>query len=251
MINYYGYLYKQIHHVTIGAGLPDRQNNMYYTKPIKLHKGVDNPIQFNIKNNHQKKVNVGGSTFVLNVVEPESGKQLLTRTLIIADGIKGILTTTLTREDMQDFNKNKYNYGIICTQGDGVEYPVYVDENYDASGTIEVRGDAYAQLVSSSTPTIGAYNSDGVSTTSAITVDASNTGLQTVAYTLDAFVGNIVIQGHLEDTTSTSYWIDIATNTYSSATTGVYPVNFEGMFTGIRFKITKTSGDVTKIQHKA
>lgn len=250
MISSYGYLYKQIHHVTIGVGLSDRQNNMYYAKPMKLHKGVDNPIQFNIKNNHQKKVNVGGSTFVLSVVEPETGRELLSRNLTIVDGTRGILSTTFTEEDMQSFYKNKYNYGIVCTQGDGIQYPVYVDENYDASGTIEVRGDAYAQLISASEPTIGAYNNIGIAITSIVNVDSSNTGLHTVAYYLDSFVGNIVVQGHIQDISNVSNWIDINTQTYSSATSGVYPVNFEGMFTGLRFKITKTSGDVTKIQHK-
>jgi hypothetical protein len=248
MINSYGYLYKQIHHVTIGVGLPNRQNNMYYAKPIKLHKGVNNPVQFNIKNNHQKKVNVGGSTFVLNVIEPETGVALLSKTLTVTDGINGILTTDFSKSDMQTFDKNKYHYGIVCTQGDGVEYPVYVDENFDASGTIEVRGDAYPVVPVSTQPTIGVYT-DGVALTTTVSIDPENTGLHTVAYTLDNFVGEILAQGYYDDGENTSHWVDIKTSTYASATTGVQTVNFQGIFTGIRFKITKTSGDVTTIQH--
>ena len=223
---------------------------MYYAKPVKLHKGVDNPIKFRIRNNNQKDVTLTGSTFTLSVVDSYTNREILTRTLDIEDASTGMLATTITEEDLNNLDAVRYHYGIKMVNSSGVQYPIYVDDNYSASGTIEVHGDAYPGPVAAVEPTVGAYNS-GVAYTSVIEVTNTANGNNTAAYYLSGFTGTITVQGYLEETGSVGEndYIDIDSNTYTNQSGVVYN-NFTGLFTGIRFKIALSSGTLSKILYK-
>ena len=246
-----GYLYNQIHPVVLGISDPtNRWNRMYYAKPVKLHKGVDNPIKFKIRNNNQKDVTLTGSTFTLSIVDSLTNQEKLSRTLDIENASTGMLATTITEEDLNNLDANKYHYGIKMVNSAGTQYPIYVDDNYSASGVIEVHVDAYPGPVAAVQPTIGAYNS-GVAYSSVTEVTPGANGNNTAAYYVTGFTGTVTVQGHLQSSgsVSDSDYIDIATNTYTNQSGVVYR-NFTGLFTGIRFKITLTSGTVDKILYK-
>lgn len=246
-----GYLYNQIHPVVLGIGGPDnRWNRMYYSKPVKLHKGVDNPVKFKIRNNNQRDVDLTDSEFTLSIVNSQTNQEILNRTLTIENATRGLLSITITEEDLYDFSMNKYHYGIKMLNSNGVQYPIYVDDNYSASGVIEVYNNAYPVPTPAVQPTVGAYN-DGTAYSSVVVVTAGNNGISTAAYYLTEFSGTITAQGSLEDSTSVSNsdWIDITSDTYTTET-GVVYTNFTGMFKVVRFKIEKTAGTLTKILYK-
>lgn len=246
-----GYLYNQIHPVVLGISDPtNRWNRMYYAKPVKLHKGVDNPIKFKIRNNNQRDVTLTDSTFTLSIVENQTKREILLRTLDIENASTGMLATTITEEDLNNLDAIRYHYGIRMVNSDGVQYPVYVDDNYSASGVVEIHGDAYPGPVAAVEPTIGAYNS-GIAYSSVTEVTNSANGNNTAAYYVTGFTGTITVQGYLENTGSVteSDYIDIASNTYTNQSGVVYS-NFIGLFTGIRFKIELTSGTLDKILYK-
>ena len=246
-----GYLYNQIHPVVLGTSSPDnRWNRMYYSKPVKLHKGVDNPVKFKIRNNNQKDVDITDSEFTLSIVDSKTNEQVLNRALTIEDATKGLLSTTITEEDLYDFTMNRYHYGIKMLNSSGVQYPIYVDDNYSASGVIEVHNDAYPGAKTAVEPSIGAY-SDGTAYSSVVVVTPSNNGINTAAYYLSGFSGTITVQGSLEESTSVSNedWIDVTSSTYTTET-GVAYTNFTGMFKVVRFKIELTAGSVNKILYK-
>ena len=244
-----GYLYTQIQPVVVGIGPSNRWNLMYYAKPIKLHKGVDNPVKFKIKNQNQKDVDVTNSTFRLFVVDANTKEQLLSRELTIEDAAKGIINTTITEEDLLDFTAVRYHYAIKMVDSSGNEHPIYVDDNYSASGTMEIFDDAFPKHDATVEVTVGAYNS-GIATTSVIET-SPKAGVHTVAIYLTGFTGSVTVQGHLQDSSSVSEsdYIDIKTETYTTQS-GVYYANFTGLFKGIRFKVTKTAGTVDKILYK-
>ena len=246
-----GYLYNQIHPVVLGVSDPtNRWNRMYYAKPVKLHKGVDNPVKFKIRNNNQKDVDVTSSVFTLTIMDSYTNQEKLTRILDIENATAGLISTVITEEDLNNFDAIRYHYGIRMVNSSGVQYPIYVDDNYSASGVVEISGDAYPGPVPAVQPTIGAYNS-GIAYSSVTEVTSSATGNNTAAYYLTGFSGTVTVQGYLEDTGSVSEndYIDISSNTYTDQSGVVYS-NFTGLFTGIRFKIELTSGTVDKILYK-
>ena len=245
-----GYLYDQIHTVIVGTGPSDRWNLMYYAKNVKLNRGVDNPVKFRVKNQNQKNVNVGTDEFYLYITDAATNADILSKTLIIEDATNGLISTVITEEDLLDFTALRYHYGIKMVSSTGVEQPIYVDDNYSATGVIEVSNTAYPNHSVSNELLVNSYT-DNVAYTSTLTVTAANNGIHTAAYYLTDFSGTIVVQGHLEDASSVSEssYITIATDTYT-AHTGVVYTNFVGLFNGIRFKITKTTGSVDQILHK-
>ena len=246
-----GYLYNQIHPVVLGIGDPaDRWNRMYYAKPIKLHRGVDNPIQFRIRNNNQKDVNLTGSTFTLSIIDSLTNQEKLFRTLEIENASTGMLSTVVTEEDLNNLDAVRYHYGIRMVNSDGAQYPVYVDDNYSAAGVVEIHNDAYPGPVPATQPTIGAFN-EGVAYTSAVEVTPNAHGNNTAAYYLQGFTGSVTVQGYLDNTgsVSDSDYIDIVTDAYTNSSGVVYR-NFTGLFSGVRFKITATSGSLDKILYK-
>lgn len=246
-----GYLYNQIHPVVIGTSDPtNRWNRMYYAKPVKLHKGVDNPVKFKIRNNNQKDVDVSGSTFIISIIDSYTNQQKISRTLDIENAESGMLATTITEEDLNNLDATRYHYGIRMVDSNGVQYPIYVDDNYSASGVVEIHNDAYPGPVPAVQPTIGTYESNTAYTSLTETSQSAN-GINTVAYYLTNFTGTITPQGHFENTGSVqpSDYIDIASSTYTNQS-GVVYVNFVGMFTGVRFKIHSESGTVDNILYK-
>lgn len=245
-----GYLYNQIHTVTVGTGPSDRWNLMYYAKNVKLNRGVDNPIKFRIKNQNQKNINVGSDEFFLYITDAATNAEILNKTLIVEDATNGLVSTVITEEDLLYFNAVRYHYGIKMVSSTGLEQPIYVDDNYSATGVVEINGTAYPDHSASSELTVSSYE-DNIAYTSTLTITAGNNGIHTAVYYLTGFSGSITVQGHLEDSSAVSEndYIDVVTNTYT-AQTGVVYTNFTGLFKGIRFKITKTSGSVDRILHK-
>jgi len=245
------YLYDQIHWVVLGIGPIDRYNRMFYTKTIKLFKGIDNHVKFRIRNQNQKDVNVGASTFQLYIMDPAGNVQLYTRMLSLDDPQHGLIKTTIPEEDLRNLEPKLYHYSLRMIDGEGVEHPVYVDDNYSAAGVMDLADNAYPTAVPAVTATIGAYNNN-VAYSSQINLSESSTGHHTVAYYLADFTGTITVEGRVDQSLNTPFGdvgAIVITNTYAGATR-IYPVNFTGMFTSIRFKIERTSGTVTKILYK-
>lgn len=224
---------------------------MFYAKTIKLFKGIDNHVKFRIRNQNQKDVNVGASTFQLHIMEPNGNTQLYTRMLSLEEPQRGVIKLTIPEQDLRDLEPKLYHYSLRMIDGEGVEHPVYVDDNYGAAGVIDLADNAYPTVVPATLVTMGAYNAD-VAYSSQIDLSEHGTGHHTAAYYLADFTGTITVEARVDDSLNAS-WGDVGATvtsaTYTNAT-GVYPINFTGMFTSIRFKIERTSGDATKILYK-
>lgn len=246
-----GYLYNQIHPVVLGTGGPsDRWNNMYYAKTVKLHRGVDNPIKFKIRNNNQKNVNVEGSVFTMFVVDALTRREIFNRRLEIEDADRGVIGTTITENDLNNLESVRYHYGIKMIDSNGTEFPIYTNDSYSAAGVIEINNDAFPSLSPAEEPAIGEFDQN-TAYTDTVTVTPGANGNNTAAYYLKNFSGTITVQGFL-DNSSTVFetdYIDIVNSEYVEQTAVVY-VNFVGLFAGIRFKITRNNGDVQRILYK-
>lgn len=241
-----GYLYDQIHYVIIGTGPIDRWNRMAYAKNVKVYKGIDNIVKFKIRNNNQKDVNVAQSTFKLSVVDTVTGNEKFYTILDIENAQKGLLTTTISELDLLKLENNLYHYSIKMTDGEGVDHPIYVDDNYGAAGVLEVHGKTFPGLSASVSATIGSSNL-GVAYTSSI-VNDYNSGLGTAAYYMTNFTGSIEIQAHMEtaSTVEEDDYFTVGTTVYNNEN-GVVYANFTGAFRAVRFKITTASGSVDQI----
>lgn len=245
-----GYLYKQIHTVSVGEGPQDRLSRMYYAKPVKLQKGVDNQIRFWIRNQDQKKVNVAGREFYFNLVDTEKKRILITKRLIIENAIKGELLLELSREELYNFDLPRYTYSLSMKDNNGKELPVYSNDNYDTSGIVELQDWAYpVQNLAQNLEIVDDAEQNRIS--ELVDLAHSTATNHTAVYYLSDFSGKITVQGHLENSTNISnddYFV-VDETVYADSNEVEY-INFSGNFLGIRFLIETDSGSVSKILYK-
>ncbi len=71
------------------------RNSKVYDRRLTLHRGVSNPITFTFKNEDQKAQDITSKTYELNVVDSESKKSVITKTL---DNLNTMSATSLAIE---------------------------------------------------------------------------------------------------------------------------------------------------------
>ena len=225
------------------------RNSKVYDRRITLHRGVSNPITFTFKNEDQKAQDITSKTYELNVIDTESKKSVITKTLTILDdgstvSTKGDASCTITEGDLLPLDAKFYNFAVREVKSDGSREVTYSDTGYAAAGTIELLDGAYPEFLPSTS--ITAFTESGGIFTSG-SIDGrpginNNKALHTIAIYPQAFSGTVTVQGTMSSTPDNDDFVDITTTTLSSASTPS-TLNFTGVFQNVRFKYEKTSGN--------
>lgn len=256
-----GYLYKQ--NITVVKNqdfLPYRENQLVYAKPLQIYKGIDNRFQFIVKNNDQKPVNLLDSSAVFNLIDPTTQELVFSRNLQIVYNINGTATTVIESTMLDTINAGMYNYSVQWISPEGEQQVVYSDDNYNAQGVAHISDAVYPKFVPSFKPTILAYRNDSdtnylnVAFTDVTQIADRVKGRavrQTIQYNCTGFTGTIecqATQDMVADVTP-SNWFTIQTVTLTNFTGNDY-FNIVGKFNAVKFKLTKTSGDVNYILYR-
>ena len=182
-----------------------------YQKTVKIYQGVDNVIEFDIKNADQKRIDLTTlDTLLLNVMDYK-GNALPNSpyTLTKEIALKGIATATIPASDLTDLDAQFLKYSV--TQTDGTTNTImYGDTRFGAVGTIELVGSALP-----TTPAPRVFNTFiaeidlkgmPIYHSSAITTRAYE-AVPTTSYTFDVslvgFTGNVWIEGTTSHTINT------------------------------------------------
>jgi hypothetical protein len=216
-----------------------------YQRNIKVTKGIDNVISFEIKNGDHKPVSIL-NTYTPYVEVFTEDKVLLKRyTGTIKETstplYKGQFTINISDNDTLNLDGQYMSYVVYLNKtADGTNALTYADTQYGMSGTIELSGRAFPGPIDSVSVTTWMNNTSSV-------VDAqpqinSNEALHTAAIYTSQFIGTVKVQGTLGPNDSVS-WFDIATETLSNPTAPHY-VNFNGIFNHLRFVKANDSGNI-------
>ena len=227
------------------------RNSKVYDRRLTLHRGVSNPVSFTFKNEDQKAVDITAKTYELNVIDTESKKAVITKTLLILDdgstvSTKGDASTTLTEGDLLPLEAKFYNYSVREVKSDGSREVTYADTGYAAAGSIELLDGAYPEFTASTSVTSFTASGGPLANTSG-SIDGrpginNNKALHTIAVYTKDFTGSLKVQGSMSTTpTLASDYFDItmtdaasATNTFTSST-AVTNFNFTGVYQSVRF----------------
>ena len=129
----HSYLYTPKVRVQISdTGVTNIQERRVYNHVIQLYKGTDNPVQVRFLNQDQKKVDVTNYTFVVAVMNPDQGQTIFYPTLTVTNATAGQGTVTFTEEELAPLDAMRYTLAIKGTVN-GVEAPVYSDDNFNLS----------------------------------------------------------------------------------------------------------------------
>ena len=234
------------------------RNSKVYDRRLTLHRGINNPITFTFKNEDQKAQDITSKTYEFNMIDSETKKAVLTKTLTILDdgstvSTKGDASCTITEGDLLPLDAKFYNFAVREVKSDGSREITYSDTGYAAAGTIELLDGAYPEFVAS-TEVSSFTASGGPLTYTSGSIDArpginNNKALHTIAVYTKNFSGTLRVQGTMSSSPGSGDWFDITmdgaasqANTFSSSTT-VTNYNFYGVYHNVRFSWGNDSGN--------
>jgi hypothetical protein len=129
----------------VAGSIPTEYTNVYQ-RTVKIYKGVDNVLEFDIKNSDQKRLDLTTTPVIsdirLNVMDSQ-GNALPTSpyTITPSDTLKGIATVVIPSSDVDNLDPQFFRYSVIAIK-DSNTIPLYADARFGAVGTIELVGSA-------------------------------------------------------------------------------------------------------------
>jgi len=244
------YIQRQI--VVLLSGTSPRKYMPQYSKPLTLHKGVDNQLQFQFLNQEQKPVNITGKTITCRILNYDGTTILITKALTPQLPATGISVLQLTAAEIEDIPTQKAFYSLEIPVG-SFDFPVFVDQNAGARGDLNIVDSVLPSFVPSEIITIptgqdfpNVHSSDSGNTTytyySSI-INTQDNPVLTIQAQYNEYQGNIVVQG---STIIDGDWYTITEDTYSNVSdTKGYVI--QGFHPYLRMQFSSEEGEVANI----
>ena len=206
------------------AGFTTEWTNVYQ-RTVKIYNGIDNTIEFDIKNADQKRlelitdsVAVPPKVAVITGIEMNvmdaSGTELPNSPYTVTPHptLKGIATVTIPQEDLVDLSDQYLTYSVTALK-DGNDVMLYGDSRFGATGKIELIGNAMptfrndrvyktftAEIDLNGHPT---YHSSAIPATF---YEAVKTETMSFNVDLRGFTGSIWLEATEQSTLNTEAW---------------------------------------------
>jgi len=117
-----------------------------YQRTVKIYNGIDNTIEFDIKNADQKRIDLTTlGSIELNVMDASGYELPNSPYTITPTSMKGIATVTIPQEDLADLTEQFLKYSVTTIKN-GNDVLLYTDSRFGAVGTIELVGSAMPVL---------------------------------------------------------------------------------------------------------
>lgn len=238
-----------------GSG-PKTENPTMNRSEFVLYQGADATIEFVIRDNDRKPVNLLGKTLQMTVLDPQSDALVLSKRIRVSDPHKGTCRVRFSPGDLLGVLPQYYAYSVQMQNPDGTGELLMTDQNSTARGVLEVRDGVLPQPVrsieitafpwdkltpvSAGDPPVtrwiaGPFPADGPA--------ADPDGVHTLAAYLQGFRGNLRVQASLLDQPPSwdHDWFDLDLGTGGplafDGETGVEAWNFVGRYRWVRLII--------------
>ena len=225
------------------AGFTTEFTNVYQ-RNLKIYSGIDNVIEFDIKNADQKRLELGGDTpvitdMLMNVMDASGNGLPNSPYTVSPTSIKGIASVTIPADDLSGLTPQFLQYTVQATK-DGNNTLLYADSRFGAFGKLELVGSAVP--VTKPTKTykdfISEINLQGEMITHSPAIptsfyEAIKTSEMNIHVWIEDFIGKIYIQETSTDTISVESFKDapkLMEFTFNVPTTQVvhfHPLNID------------------------
>ena len=247
------FVYTQRQIVVLLFGNSVREYMPVYSKPLTLHKGVDNMIQFQFLNQEQKPVNITDKEISCRIISYDGTTVLLRKALTLQLPVTGIASLILNAADIENIDAQQGYYSLEIPVGE-FDFPVFVDQNAGARGDMNIVNSILPSFVPSepiSIPTgqsfpntnpLANVNSDAVIYHTSV-INTNNNPILSIQARYTDFYGDVLVEGSV---IVDGDWYPILNSTYSNVTdTMGYTVI--GFHPYIRLQFTSNVGVVTDI----
>ena len=222
-----------------------------YAKPLTLHKGVDNQIQFQFLNQEQKPVDITGKSITCRIINYTGGAVLLQKALTLQLPATGIAALIIGPADIENIDTQKCYYSLEIPVGE-FDYPVFVDQNAGARGVLNIVNSVLPNFVPSyqiTIPTGQQFPNTSNSGSNTLTyfssvLSTNDNPILTIQTEYLEYYGNTVIQG---SSLGDADWYDIVTTDEVANNTQTVGYTIQGFHPYVRMAFTSNSGAVANI----
>lgn len=246
------YLYpnRLVVYTNLDAWLTERYR-MVYNRNLKIYRGIDNKIEFRVKNSDQKPQDITGRHFVVKIISQESQSLVYKADCALDDAEKGKISFVIPKQILDEIEEGFYEYSITHETRDFInddEYtvlesgPGYVDSQYGVIAILEVVGSVDGKIAPSISITefleyVEPWHDENYFLSSIIYAQ-SQTVTSKSNHTFQLFfrnyTGRITIEGSLDEGSSPKTWTDVKTVEYIGADREY--LNVTGKFNWFRVK---------------
>ena len=227
-----------------------------YAKPLTLHRGVDNQIQFQFLNQEQKPVDITGKTITCRILNADGTAVLINKALTPQLPLTGICALELNAAEIEDVPAQKAYYSLEIPVG-SFDYPVFVDQNAGARGDMNIVDSVLPSFVPSANitiptgqpfPNLDQNNSIANALPNANTyyssvINTQDNPILTIQTSYVEFNGDVIVSGSTQPDTE---WYPITNDTYANAT-DTYGYTVIGFHPFVRMEFVSNTGAVTNI----
>ena len=232
------------------SGYSPRSYMPVYAKPLTLHKGVDNQLQFQFLNQEQKPVDITGKEIVCRILNNEGNTVLIQKALTLQLAATGIAALFLSPADLEDIDPQKCYYTLEIPVG-SFDFPVFVDQNAGGRGDMNIVNSILPSFVPSypvTIPTGQLYPNVVPNISNALTyfssvITTNDNPVISIQARLEDYYGNVAITG---STIPDNDWYPIQLHEYTEATETVGYV-VKGFHPYIRMEFESNAGAVLNI----
>ena len=221
-----------------------------YQRDLPVYKGIDNTLEFQLKNADHKPVSLANKTMKFRAYD-ENNRLVIEHDGEVVVANKGLFKVVVTENDTLNLKQQYLKYSIHTVDANNNKEITYADEQSNATGTIYLSAESFPGPMS--TYSVSSFSEDNdVWYSESITAEPAingNEALHTAAFYTDNYVGTITVQATLENQiTGNTTWADITSVMFTGTETTPTPVNFNGVFSYLRFAASAdTSNKVTKV----
>tara|TARA_B110000503_G_scaffold2572_1_gene3417 strand:+ start:537 stop:1322 length:786 start_codon:yes stop_codon:yes gene_type:complete len=228
-----------------------------YSKQLQVYKGIDNALEFRLVNADQKPVDITSYIPKFVAFDENNAMVLEKDGTVLDDGstvTRGKFTITITENELLNVKQQYLKYNVYMQETDGDKVLTYSQPNFGNDAVIYVNARVFPGPLASYPVLTFARESVELPIWYSETVNAQpaingNEALHTAAVYTNAYEGDVVVQATLDNAVSDgTNWADIATLIFDGTETAPVPVNFNGVFSHLRFKTNADPADtITKI----
>jgi hypothetical protein len=132
-----------------------------YAKPMTLHKGVDNQLQFQFLNQEQKPVDITGKEITCRIINYEGNEVLLQKALTITLALTGLAELIVESDEIQTVDAQSGYYSLEF-KADPTSIdpgkPVFVNSESAVRGVMNIVNSVLPAFVASRVVTIPTYD---------------------------------------------------------------------------------------------
>jgi len=236
-------------------------NRPMNNRKLVAHKGLTNELFFNIRNRDRQLQNVFSESLSAYLINPTTKRRVFFKLLEHCDDV-GQVKLILNEGDLQDVNAGLYRIYIARQTADGLDKPVFSNQNSDLVFDIEIT----EQIDQSPVPTQSANSFLQVADTNSganANIFASSAllgnpdrnfthALHSIAIFPSNYSGNIDIQGSCIESTpdsddASTDWFTIENDINFSSSSNTYQKSFTVNANWIRITHTPDSDNVGNI----